>query len=161
MPNQPGGNIMFKHFLLALTLAVALYTVVPTATAQDNGSNDSQSAPAGAPEHRRGGHFDPERRTEMLTKQLKLTSDQRSKVLDILKSEQSQMQSLRSDSSAPQEDRRSKMMEIRKSSDDQIRALLDSNQQKKWETMQSRRQQWQGHQQEGQAPSAQDSPQQN
>jgi Spy/CpxP family protein refolding chaperone len=152
---------MFKHFLLALSLAVAVYSVVPAATAQDSGSNDSQSAPAGTPEHRRGGHFDPERRAEMLTKQLKLTSDQQPKVLDILKSEQSQMQSLRSDSSASQEDRHSKMMEIRKSSDDQIRALLDSNQQKKWDTMQSRREQWQGHHQGGQAPSTPDSPAQN
>jgi periplasmic protein CpxP/Spy len=153
---------MLKHCLLSLTLAAIVCIVGPAAGAQDNGNNDPQSAPAAAPpEHRRGGHFDPEQRTEMLTKQLKLTSDQRSKVLDILKSEQTQMQSLRSDSSAPQEDRRSKMMEIRKSSDEQIRALLDSNQQKKWDTMQSRREQWQGHHQDGQAPSGQDSPPQN
>jgi protein CpxP len=153
---------MLKHCLLSLTLAAIVCIVVPAAGAQDNGNNDPQSAPAAAPpEHRRGGHFDPEQRTEMLTKQLKLTSDQRSKVLDILKSEQTQMQSLRSDSSAPQEDRRSKMMEIRKSSDEQIRALLDSNQQKKWDTMQSRREPWQGHHQDGQAPSGQDSPPQN
>ena len=97
----------------------------------------------------------------MLTKQLKLTSDQRPKVLDILKSEQSQMQSLHSDSSTSQEDRRSKMIEIRKSSNGQIRALLDSNQQQKWDTMQSRRQQWQGHHPNGQAPSGPESPQQN
>ncbi len=151
---------MSKHYLLALTLAAAVCTVVPT-VAQDNGSNDSQSAPAGAPEHRRGGHFDPEKRTEMLTKQLKLTSDQRAKVVDILKSEQSQVQNLRSDSSASQEDRRSKMMEIRKSSNGQIRALLDSNQQQKFDTMQSRREQWQGHHQNGQAPRGSESPQQN
>ena len=85
----------------------------------------------------------------MLTKELKLTSDQQPKVLDILKSEQSQMQSLRSDSSVPPEDRRSKMMEIRKTSDDQIRALLDSDQQKKWDAMQSKHEHW-GHHQDSQ-----------
>jgi hypothetical protein len=53
------------------------------------------------------------------------------------------------------------MMEIRKSSDEQIRALLDSNQQKKWVTMQSRREQGQGHHQDGQPPSGQASPPQN
>jgi Spy/CpxP family protein refolding chaperone len=153
---------MLKHFLLSLTLAAIVYTVVPSAGAQDNPSNDPQTAPSGAPsEHRRGGHFDPEQRTEMLTKQLKLTSDQRSKVLDILKSEQSQIQSLRSDSSVPQDSRRAKMMEIRKSSDEQLRALLDSNQQKKWDTMQTRREQWQGHHQDGLAPSGPDSTPQN
>ena len=52
----------------------------------------------------------------MLTKQLKLTSDQQSKVQDILKSEQSQMEALHSNSSPSQDDRRSKMMEIRKAS---------------------------------------------
>jgi len=150
---------MSKHYLLALTLAAAVCTVVPT-VAQDNGSTDSQS-PTAAPEHRRGGHFDPEKRTQMLTKQLKLTSDQRPKVLDILKSEQSQVQNLRTDSSTSQEDRRSKMMEIRKSSNGQIRALLDSSQQQKWDTMQSRRDQWQGRHQNGQAPSGSESPQQN
>jgi protein CpxP len=88
----------------------------------------------------------------MLTKQLKLTSDQQPKVLEILKSEQSQMESLRSDSS--RDDRRSKMMDLRKASNDQIRALLDSKQQKKWDEMQSRHEQRQGHHQDGQVPGA-------
>jgi periplasmic protein CpxP/Spy len=141
---------MVKHALLALVVAGLLYTVSP-AVAQDNGSADQQSAPAGAPEHGHH-HFDPAKRTEMLTKQLKLNSDQQAKVLDILKGEQSQMESLRSDTSASQDDRHSKMMEIHKTSNDQIRALLDPNQQKKWDTMQSQHEQWQGHHQEGQAP---------
>jgi hypothetical protein len=81
----------------------------------------------------------------MLNKQLKLTSDQQPKVLEILKSEQSQMEKLRSDSSLSQDDRRSKMMDIHKSSNDQIRTLLDPDQQKKWDEMQSRREQGQGH----------------
>ena len=87
----------------------------------------------------------------MLTKRLNLTSDQQAKVLDILKSEQSQMESLHSDSSLSQQDRHSKMMDIHKTSDDQIRALLDPDQQKKFDAMQNR--QWQGRQQGGdQAP---------
>jgi hypothetical protein len=37
-------------------------------------------------------------------------------------------------------------MDIRKTTDTQIRALLDSNQQKKWDEMQAKREQWgQGH----------------
>lgn len=144
---------MVKHCLLALTLAATLYAVAPAAIAQDNGSNSQ--APAGAPpDHGRGGHFDPARRTEMLTKQLKLSSDQQAKVLEILKSQQSQMESLRSDTSTPQADRRSKMMEIHKASDDQIRAVLDANQQKKFDQMQSNHEQWQGRHEGGQRPAA-------
>jgi periplasmic protein CpxP/Spy len=144
---------MLKHCLLALLLTGLVYTVTPSAVAQDSGSSDQQSAPAGAPpEHGGRGRFDPASRTQMLTKQLNLTSDQQPKVLDILKSEQSQMESLRSDSSTPQADRHAKMMEIHKASNDQIRALLDSNQQQKFDAMQKKHEQWQGHRGDGQAP---------
>jgi protein CpxP len=143
---------MLKHFLLTLVLGGLVGLTTLPAVAQDSGSNDQQSAPmGGGPEHGHR-HFDPAKRTERLTKELKLTSDQQPKVLEILKSEQSQMESLRSDSSMSRDDRRSKMMDIHKTSDDQIRALLDSTQQKKWDEIQSRHEQWQGHHQEGQAP---------
>ena len=145
---------MLKHSLLTLMLAGAVCATAPLAIAQDSGSNPPQSAPAGAPpEHGHGGHFDPAQRTERLTKELKLTSDQQPKVLEILKSEQSKMQDVRSDSSLSQDDRHSKMMEIRKASDDQIRALLDDKQQKKFDAMQSEHKQWQGHHQDGQGSS--------
>ncbi|MGC2710807.1 MAG: hypothetical protein WA252_16880, partial [Candidatus Sulfotelmatobacter sp.] len=86
---------MLKNCLLALMLAGLVYAVTPNAIAQDNGGNDQQTAPAGPMEHGRH-HWDPQQRTEMLTKRLNLTSDQQAKVLDTLKSEQSQMESLRS-----------------------------------------------------------------
>ena len=138
---------MLKHSLLALTLA-GLICTVPAAIAQDNGGGgDQQAAPAGGPGGHR--HFDPEKRTEMLTRQLKLTSDQQPKVLEVLKSEQSQMESLRSDTSTSQDDRRSKMMEIHKTSDGQIRALLTPDQQKKLDEMQAKHGEW-GHHEGGQ-----------
>jgi periplasmic protein CpxP/Spy len=144
---------MLKHCLLVLMLAGLVYTVTPS-VAQDSGGSDQQSAPAGAPpDHGHGrGHFDPAKRTEMLTKQLNLTSEQQPKVLDILKSEQSQMESLRSDSSVQPADRHSKMMEIHKASNDQIRGLLDSNQQQKFDAMQNKHEQMQGHHEGGQSP---------
>jgi len=135
-------------FLLAV-LACAI-TTFSFAQDQDQGGNSQSGGP---PQHGWGhGRFDPAQRTEMLTKQLKLTSDQQSKVLDILKSEQSQMENLRSDSSLSQEDRRAKMMEIRKATNDQVRALLDPGQQKKWDKMQAEHEQWQGHRRDGQNP---------
>jgi periplasmic protein CpxP/Spy len=150
---------MLKHWMLALILAGLVYTVTPS-IAQDSGSSEQQSAPAGAPPEHGRGHFDPTKRTEMLTKQLTLSSDQQAKVLDILKSAQSQMEGLRSDSSMAPQDRRSKMMEIHKTSDGQIRELLDSSQQKKWDAMQSKHEQWQGHHGEGQGSGAPDSSEQ-
>ena len=158
---------MFTNCLLALTLAGLAYTVVPAVT-QDSGgqapSNDQQqSAPAGEADHGGRRHFDPAMRTQRLTKELKLNSDQQSKVLDITKAEQTQMESVHSDASLSQQDRRAKMMDIHKTSDDQIRALLDGNQQKKFDAMQTRREQWGGghnHGGGGQNPPP-DAPQQN
>jgi protein CpxP len=146
---------MLKHCVLAFMLA-GLVAAASASAPPNNESDDQQSAAAGEPpEHGHGRrHFDPAKRTDMLTKQLDLTTEQQPKVLEILKSEQSQMEKLRSDSSAPPEDRRSKMMEIHKTSNDQIRALLDSNQQKKWDAMQSRREAWQEHKKDGQGPGA-------
>lgn len=143
---------MLKHCFLALSLAALAYTVTPAALAQDGGNNQEQSAP----EHGRR-HFDPQQRTEMLTKHLNLTSDQQAKVLDVLKNEQSQMESLHSDTSLSQDDRRSKAMDIRKTSNDQIRTLLTPDQQKKFDEMQSHHGGW-GHQ-GGQAAPPSGSPQ--
>jgi periplasmic protein CpxP/Spy len=95
-----------------------LVGILPTSLVAQN-NNEAQSPPTGEQSEHGYGHrrWDPTQRAEMLGKQFKLTSDQQSKVLDILKSEQSQMEKLRSDSSLSQDDHRSKMMDIHKSSD--------------------------------------------
>jgi periplasmic protein CpxP/Spy len=138
---------MRKQMFVGFVLAAVISMVSAAAIAQDNGDQQAPPANGQGYGHR---HFDPQKRTEMLTKQLKLTSDQQAKVLDIFKSEQSQMEGLHSDTSMSQDDRRAKMMDIHKASNDQIRALLDPNQQKKFDAMQS--QGW-GHRPEGQGAS--------
>lgn len=153
---------MFRNLVLAV--ALALFASCAIATAQDNNAQsntaiDQQSAPAPAQSQDRGGrggrHFDPATRTQRLAKHLKLSSDQQSKVKEILTSEQSQMQQLRGDSSLSQQDRRPKMMEIHKSSNDQIRALLNPDQQQKWDKMQERHEQrMQKRHKDGQSPNA-------
>jgi Spy/CpxP family protein refolding chaperone len=145
---------MRKQWMLVLALAALMYAV-PASIAQDA----NEPPPSGAMgEHGPHGRMDPAKRTEMLTKHLKLNSDQQAKVLDILKSAQSQMEGLRSDTSSSQDDRRAKMMEIHKTTDEQIRGVLDSGQQKKFDEMQARREQWgRGHHQgppAGQQPDA-------
>lgn len=146
---------MRKHVFVLLLIGAMMSIVSASAIAQ---SSDDQQAPPAGEEHGYGHrHFDPQKRTEMLTKQLKLNSDQQAKVLDILKSQQSQMEGLRSDTSQSQDDRRGKMMDIHKTTNDQIRALLDEKQQKKWDAMQSRHEHW-GHGSEGEgAPPSNDS----
>jgi protein CpxP len=135
---------MLKQYLLVLIAAGMILIAAPFVAAQDSSTNDQQSAPARDGGRGRHGPPDPAQRTQELTKQLNLTSDQQTKVQDILTSEHSQMQSLRQDTSQSQQDRRSKMMDIHKTSDTQIRTLLDSTQQKKWDEMQAKREQW-GH----------------
>ena len=151
---------MFKNLFLALTLA-GLAGAVPAVVAQDAPAGDQQAAPAGAPPERGRGHdrFDPAQRAEMIGKKLNLSSDQQAKVADILKSEQSEMQKIHSDASASQQDRRSKMMDLHKSSNDQIRSVLNADQQKKWDEMQSRREQWVKSRQHGAPGGAPDSDQ--
>ena len=141
---------MIKQSLLILATA-GLISMAPFATAQDNPSNNQPSAPA--QEHGRWhGHEDPAQRTAELTKKLKLTSDQQTKVQDALQSEHSQMESLHQDSSLSQQDRHTKMMEIHKSTDGQIRGLLDADQQKKWDEMQAKREQRMQNREGGSAP---------
>src|ERR1700730_6968256 len=141
---------MIKQSLLILATA-GLISIAPFATAQDNPSNNQPSAPA--QEHGRWhGHEDPAQRTAELTKKLKLTSDQHTKVQDALQSEHSQMESLHQDSSLSQQDRRTKMMEIHKSTDGQIRGLLDADQQKKWDEMKAKREQRMQNREGGSAP---------
>jgi periplasmic protein CpxP/Spy len=150
---------MLKRCLFVLTVTCLFCAMSSMVIAQDNGANNQQSTPGG-PEGRPGhgsgrGPMDPSKRAAMIGKRLNLSPDQQSKVEEILKSEQSQMQTLRADSSASQEDRHSKMMDIHKSSNDQIRALLNDDQQKKWDEMQTKQQEWmQGHHHGGQGPGA-------
>jgi len=141
------------HCFIAALCALA-FTLTAGAVAQDNAGSNQPSAQAGEPsgQWHGHGHMDPEKRTEHLTKELKLNSDQQTKVLEILKTEHSQMQSLWSDSSASQDDRRAKMMDIRKASNDQIRALLNADQQKKFDEMQMRQEE--RHHHDGQGPEA-------
>jgi periplasmic protein CpxP/Spy len=130
---------MLKQGLLAFALGGLLYAA-PAVIAQNNTTNDAQAPAAAAPSESgpRHARFDPQKRSQMLAKKLGLNSDQQSKVQDILQSQQSDMQKVHADSSLAQADRRAKMMDIHKSSSDQIRALLNPDQQKKWDEMQAR-----------------------
>jgi periplasmic protein CpxP/Spy len=136
---------MIKRCLLLVLAAGLISSAALFAAAQssnDNPPDSQQSSPSQANGSWHHGPPDPAMQTQELTKKLKLTSDQQPKVQEILQSEHSQMESLRQDTSTPQQDRRTKMMDVHKNADTQIRALLDPTQQKKWDEMQAKREQW-------------------
>jgi predicted GIY-YIG superfamily endonuclease len=65
------------------------------------------------PEWYQNGHFDPAKRTKELSKQLKLTADQQSQMLDTLESTKSQLEAVRSDRSLSRKARNCKLALIR------------------------------------------------
>jgi hypothetical protein len=144
---------MFKKCLLILTTAGALTIAAAFAAAKESQSNDQaggrsndQTSQTANPAHEHGcrhhnGSSDPARRSAELTARLNLTPDQQTKVLNTLQSESSQMQSVLQDTSISREDCHSKMREIRTATDSQIQGVLDPNQQKQWDEMQTRREQ--------------------
>jgi len=137
---------MLKQSLLILLAVSLILIAAPFAAAQSADSPSNTQSPAQGNPGWHHGPPDPAQRTQELTKKLDLTADQQTKVQDILQSEHSQMETLHQDTSLSQQDRHAKMMEMHKSTDAQIRALLDPTQQKKWDKMQAKREQWgQGH----------------
>ena len=83
------------------------------------------------------GHFDPTTQEKKLSKLLKLTSEQQSQVLDVLKSAKAQLEALRSDPSLSKRVRKCRAASVRQASNDQIRALLDKKQDAKLVWMQT------------------------
>ena len=132
----------------AITLVLAMFSLCAYSFAQDNPPGGQEPKAANGPE-RRGG-MSPADQTQRLTKELNLSSDQQTKVQSILEDQQKQMQALRQDTSSTSEDRRSKMMDIHKNTVSQVRAVLNDDQQKKFDEMQAKREQEMGAHQKGQ-----------
>ncbi|MFZ0772008.1 MAG: hypothetical protein WCA49_23540 [Candidatus Sulfotelmatobacter sp.] len=84
--------------------------------------------PVASPEWYQNGHFDPGKRTEQLSKRLKLTAGQQSQMLDTLESTKSQLEAVRSDRSLSRKVRNCKLALIRRASNDQISAFLEKKQ---------------------------------
>ena len=91
-----------------------------------------------SPEWYQNGHFDPAKRTKELSKQLKLTADQQSQMLDTLESTKSQLEAVRSDRSLSRKVRNCKLSLIRQASNIQIRAFLEKKQNAKLARIRSR-----------------------
>ncbi len=81
----------------------------------------------------------PEQRLQHLTKMLDLTADQQQKVKTILEDDSQQMQTLRQDTTLPDQDKGMKLRQLHQSTNDKIWAVLNADQQKKWQAMQDQR----------------------
>ena len=129
-----------KRLLLTAAMAALLgtYTLAFAAPVQQEQSGDQQMSQAGpGGEHGQWAAQHEQKHLQMMTKKLNLSADQQSKVKSILDDQQKQMMSLRQDSSMSQDDRRAKMMQMHETSSNQIRALLNEDQQKKFDQMES------------------------
>jgi hypothetical protein len=117
-------------------------TAQPSNPPQENTTPQGNTGPQGRRGHRGGGHWgapSADQRLERLSKRLNLSADQQTKIKPILEDQQKQMESLRQDSSVSPQDRHAKMAELQQSSSGQIRAVLNEDQQKKFDKMQEKR----------------------
>jgi periplasmic protein CpxP/Spy len=93
--------------------------------------------------HARGQMPSIDDQVKRMTKQLSLNDDQQQKLKPILEDQRQQMQQLRNDSSLSQDEKFSKMRDVHEKASTQIKALLNQDQQKKFdEIQQKRRERW-------------------
>jgi Spy/CpxP family protein refolding chaperone len=125
--------------LLAVGL-FASYGGVSSAFGQDAQSQPDQSTQqptqkSGKHHHRWGGKHDSQKHLQKLTKELNLSADQQAKVKSILDDQQQQFSTIRQDSSLSKADKHAKMQQVHDSSASQVRAVLNPDQQTKFDAM--------------------------
>ena len=88
----------------------------------------------------RGEHrgMNPERQMEMMQRRLNLSDAQTAKIRDIFSDARMKMEALRSNSTLSPEDRRAQMMAMHQGAQEKIRAVLNPEQQAKYDEMQQR-----------------------
>lgn len=85
-----------------------------------------------------GEHRGPGAMMERAAKELSLTADQEAKWKEIGQREKTAMEAIRNDSTVAREDKRAKAMETNKTFANQRRAVLNADQQKKFDEMLAR-----------------------
>jgi periplasmic protein CpxP/Spy len=146
----------FAVALLAATLmtGAGFAQTATTGTGQTTAQTpDQQTAP---PQHKHKHQMPtPEERLQHMTKKLNLTADQQAKIKPILEQEQQQMQTIHNDTSLSKEDRQAKFREAHKNYEGQIRAVLNPDQQTKFDQMaQKHKERMEKHQQQEAKPAS-------
>ncbi len=138
-----------RNTFLATTLLALLFSVgfaAGNAFGQD--SQDAPPPPPAQSDQQAGPGRHMGRRpmpsvddqVQHLTKKLKLSDEQQTKVKPILEDQRKQMDQLREDSSLSRQDKFSKMQAIRQDSDTQIKSVLNEDQQKNFDKMRAEQQ---------------------
>jgi protein CpxP len=121
--------------LCSAGLVLAAAHAQDTTTAPPPPPSGQQGPPPGGG---RGGMMNPERRVEMLQKQLKLSDDQTAQVRTIFTDERSKTEALRANTSLSRQDMRAQMMAINQDRETKMHALLTPDQATKYDEMQAK-----------------------
>jgi len=124
---------MKRNHILTIIACGAGLALSPSLHAQDAAPAPSTTG-TDSGGHQWGGHRGGET-IERLTTELSLTPDQQAKIKPILDQMHSDMQSLRSDTTATQEDKMTKMKAARDKANGEINDLLTADQQTKFAAM--------------------------
>jgi periplasmic protein CpxP/Spy len=133
-----------KHINIAVALlAATLMTGVSFAQTATTGSTQTEQQQTAPAEHAHKHHKAPttDERLQHMTKKLDLTADQQTKIKPILEQEQQQVQDVRNDKSLSKEQRHAKFQDMHKDFSGQIRAVLNPDQQAKFDQMQQKHEQ--------------------
>jgi Spy/CpxP family protein refolding chaperone len=118
-----------------LSLAGLLLLAVPFLHAADEPAGPP---PADGPKHERRGPGGPGGMLQQAVKELGLSADQEAKWKEIGKQERAALEALKADTTVAKEDKRAKMKELNKGFADQRRALLNAEQQAKFDDMRAK-----------------------
>jgi protein CpxP len=130
---NPMKMTMFRKSLLrvaVLAIGTTALTALPVLAQEPSAPQQGQDGP------RHGGRG-MGHQVEFLTKKLSLTPDQVTQVKAIDADSWSQMKALHEDTSIAGPDKRAKMMDIHKASQGKIRALLNAEQQTKFDALEA------------------------
>ena len=118
-----------------LSLAGLLLLAVPFLHAAD----EPVGAPPGdGPKHERRGPGGPGAMMQHAVKELGLSAEQEAKWKEIGKQEKAALEALKADTTVAKEDKRAKMRELNKGFADQRRALLNADQQAKFDDLRAK-----------------------
>jgi Spy/CpxP family protein refolding chaperone len=125
-----------KNSLKFVSLLAGLVLLASPVVRAADAAADAPNAPAA--QGPGGGKGGPGAMLERAKKQLNLTADQEAKWKAIAEAERAAVADLRADTSVAREDRRAKMMELNKGFADQRRAVLNAEQQAKFDEMRAK-----------------------
>ncbi|MDI1250217.1 MAG: hypothetical protein PSV13_15250 [Lacunisphaera sp.] len=118
-----------------LSLAGLLLLAVPFLHAADE---PATPPPGDGPKHERRGPGGPGAMMQQAVKELGLSAEQEAKWKEIGKQERTALEALRADTTVEKKDKRAKMQEINQGFADQRRALLNADQQTKFDDMRAK-----------------------